>query len=78
MKVTVEMHEEKPIGISLPDHVVLEVVETEPVVKGQTATSSYKPAKLENGVRCMVPPFISVGERIIVDTNEITYLRRAD
>lgn len=78
MEVTVEMHEEKPIGISLPDQVVLEVVETEPVVKGQTVSSSYKPSKLENGVRCMVPPFISVGERIIVDTNEITYLRRAD
>lgn len=78
MSVTVELHEEKPIGISLPDQVVLEVTEAEPVVKGQTATSSYKPAMLENGVRCMVPPFISVGEKIIVDTNEISYLRRAD
>jgi len=78
MKVTVELHEEKPIGISLPDHVTLEVSESEPVIKGQTATSSYKPAILSNGVRCMVPPFISVGERIVVDTNEITYLRRAD
>ena len=78
MEVTVEMHEEKPIGINLPDHVTLEVVETEPVVKGQTVSSSYKPSKLENGVRCMVPPFVSVGERIIVDTNEITYLRRAE
>ena len=78
MMVTVEMHEEKPIGISLPDQVVLEVVETEPVVKGQTVSSSYKPSKLENGVRCMVPPFISAGERIVVDTSEIAYLRRAD
>jgi elongation factor P len=78
MIVTVELHEEKPIGISLPDHVVLEVTESEPVIKGQTATSSYKPAILSNGVRCMVPPFISVGEKILVDTNEITYLRRAD
>ena len=78
MTVTVEMHEEKPIGIALPDYVVLEVVEAEPVVKGQTAASSYKPAILDNGVRCMVPPFISVGERIVVDTNEITYVRRAD
>lgn len=78
MMVTVELHEEKPIGISLPDQVVLEVVEAEPVVKGQTAASSYKPAMLENGVRCMVPPFISVGEKIVVDTNEITYLRRSD
>ena len=78
MIVTVELYEEKPIGISLPDQVVLEVVETEPVVKGQTVSSSYKPSKLENGVRCMVPPFVSVGEKIIVDTSEITYLRRAD
>jgi len=78
MTVTVDMYEEKPIGISLPDQVVLEVVETEPVVKGQTVSSSYKPSKLENGVRCMVPPFVSVGEKIIVDTSEITYLRRAD
>lgn len=78
MTVTVELHEDKPIGISLPDQVVLEVVEADPVVKGQTAASSYKPARMENGVRVMVPPFISAGERIIVDTNEITYVRRAD
>ena len=78
MKVTVESHEGKPIGITLPDQVTLEVVEAEPVVKGQTAASSYKPAKLENGVRVMVPPFISVGERVVVDTNDLTYVRRAD
>ncbi|MCK5748694.1 MAG: elongation factor P [Oricola sp.] len=78
MMVTVEMHEEKPIGISLPDQVVLKIVEADPVVKGQTAASSYKPAVMENGMRVMVPPFIETGERILVDTNEITYLRRAD
>lgn len=78
MKVTVELHEEKPIGIKLPDYVTLEVSEAEPVIKGQTASSSYKPAMLENGVRCMVPPFIGVGEKIIVDTAEIIYVRRAD
>jgi len=78
MKVTVESHEGKPIGITLPDQVTLEVIEAEPVVKGQTAASSYKPAKLENGVRVMVPPFIGVGERVVVDTNELTYVRRAD
>jgi elongation factor P len=78
MTVTVELYEEKPIGISLPDQVTLEVTEADPVVKGQTAASSYKPAVLENGVRVLVPPFISSGERIVVDTNEITYLRRAD
>ena len=78
MKVTVELYEEKPIGISLPDYVTLTIAEADPVVKGQTAASSYKPAVMENGVRVMVPPFISSGERIIVDTNEITYVRRAD
>ncbi|RXF73469.1 elongation factor P [Hansschlegelia zhihuaiae] len=78
MTVTVEMHEERPIGVKLPDQVTLEIVEADPVVKGQTAASSYKPAKLENGLRVMVPPFVSSGERIVVDTNEVTYLRRAD
>ena len=78
MTVTLEMHEERPIGIKLPDYVTLEIVEADPVVKGQTAASSYKPAVLENGVRVLVPPFISSGERIIVDTSEITYIRRAD
>jgi elongation factor P len=78
MNVQVESFESTPIAITLPDQVVLEVTEAEPVVKGQTASSSYKPAVLENGVRVMVPPFISVGEKILVDTNEITYVRRAD
>ncbi|MCG8445249.1 MAG: elongation factor P [Hyphomicrobiales bacterium] len=78
MTVTVESHEGKPLGISLPDQVTLEVTEAEPVVKGQTASSSYKPAMMENGVRVMVPPFISTGERIVVDTNELTYIKRAD
>lgn len=78
MVVTVEMHEERPIGVRLPDTVVLEVVVADAVVKGQTAASSYKPAVMENGVRVMVPPFITTGEKIIVDTNEITYVKRAD
>lgn len=78
MMVTVEVYEEKPIGISLPDQVTLAIVEADPVVKGQTAASSYKPAIMENGVRVMVPPFIEAGERILVDTNEISYIRRAD
>jgi len=78
MKVLLEMHDERPIGIQLPSQVTLEIVEADAVVKGQTASSSYKPAKLENGLRVMVPPFITTGERIIVDTNEITYVRRAE
>ncbi|HLO22977.1 MAG TPA: elongation factor P [Methyloceanibacter sp.] len=78
MTVTVESHEGRSIGVALPDQVTLEVVEAEPVVKGQTAASSYKPAKLENGVRILVPPFVGVGERVVVDTNELTYVRRAE
>src|SRR4026209_1039906 len=78
MTVTLEMHDERPIGIKLPDQVTLRFVEADPVVKGQTAASSYKPAKLDNGVRVMVPPFIGVGERVVVDNNERTYARRAE
>ena len=78
MNVVVESHEGKPIGVSLPDQVTLEVTEAEPVVKGQTAASSNKPAILENGMRVMVPPFIGVGEKVVIDTNEMIYLRRAD
>lgn len=78
MKVTVQLYGDKPIGISLPDYVTLAITEADPVVKGQTAASSYKPALLENGIRVLVPPFIDAGERIVVDTNELTYMRRAD
>lgn len=78
MMVTVELHEEKPIGITLPQHVTLEITEADAVVKGQTQSSSYKPAMLENGVRVMVPPFVTAGEKIIVDTNEVTYVKRAE
>jgi elongation factor P len=78
MMVTVRLYGEKPIGVALPDQVTLAITEADPVVKGQTAASSYKPAMLENGIRVLVPPFISSGERIVVDTNELTYVRRAD
>ena len=78
MMVVVESHEGRPIGVRLPDQVNLEVSETEPVVKGQTAASSNKPAMLENGVRIMVPPFVEAGDKILVDTNEVTYIKRAD
>jgi elongation factor P len=77
MTVTLEMHEGKPIGVTFPAQVVLEIAEADPVVKGQTVSSSYKPAVMENGVKVMVPPFIDAGEKIIVDTSDITYVRRA-
>jgi elongation factor P len=78
MQVTIEFHEERPIGISLPETVVLEVVETEPTVRNQTASSSYKPAKASNGMRVMIPPYMSEGERILVSTETGEYMRRAD
>lgn len=78
MMVTVEMYEDTPLGVQLPAQVTLEVTDTEPVVKGQTAANSFKPATLENGVKTMVPPFVGIGQKIIVDTTEVTYIRRAD
>lgn len=77
MIVTVESYEGSPLSVSLPDTVVLTITEADPVVKGQTATSSYKPAILENGVRVMVPPFIESGTRIVVRTEDSTYVERA-
>ncbi len=76
MEVEVDLVESDPVAINLPVSVVLKIVEADPVTKGQTATSSYKPAKLENGLKCMVPPFIESGERIVVRTDDITYMER--
>jgi elongation factor P len=78
MKITLEMHEDTPLGVRFPPNVILEVIEADPVVKGQTASNQFKPARVGNGIKVMVPPFIGVGERIVVDTTEATYLRRAD
>jgi len=78
MAVTVSLHGGRPIGVRLPEHVVLEVTEADAVIKGQTAASSYKPARLENGLRLMVPPFVTAGEKVVVDTNEVAYVRRAE
>lgn len=77
MTVTMEMYEEEPISVSLPETVVEEIVEAEPVVKGQTASSSYKPAILANGVRVMVPPHVESGTRIVVNTADASYVERA-
>ena len=74
MEVSLEIVEEKPVGISLPEQVVQEVFETEAVVKGQTASSSYKPAMVDNGLRIMVPSHIEVGVKIIVSTIDCTYV----
>ena len=74
MDVTLELHDEKPISVALPEQVEATIVEADAVVKGQTASSSYKPAVLENGVRVMVPPHIESGTRIVVDVYERTYV----
>jgi elongation factor P len=77
MKVTLSVHEGIVVAAEIPPRAVLEVVETEPTVKGQTASSSYKPAMLSNGVRTMVPPHIATGTRIIVQTVDGSYVERA-
>ena len=77
MAVTVASHEGEPISIDLPDTVVMEVTEADAVVKGQTASSSYKPAMLENGVRVLVPPHIEAGTHIVVRPEDSTYVERA-
>ena len=77
MEVTVQSFEGAPLGVEIPGKVTLRIVEADPVVKGQTASSSYKPAKLENGVSILVPPHIDTGTRVVVDTQEGTYVERA-
>jgi elongation factor P len=77
MQVIIETHEGTPLGVELPDSVVCTIVEADPVVKGQTASSSYKPAILDNGVRIMVPPHIESGTRVVVKTEDATYVERA-
>jgi len=78
MEVSVEFYEEEALDIALPEHVSLQITEADAVVKGQTASSSYKPALLENGVRIMVPPHIETGTRVVVDTATGDYVKRAD
>lgn len=77
MEVKVSVIDGKPISVELPIQVICEVVETEPVIKGQTVSSSYKPAVLDNGVRTTVPPFVGVGDKIVVATADASYVERA-
>ncbi|MFA5592057.1 MAG: elongation factor P [Micavibrio sp.] len=77
MDVVIESFEGEPLGVEIPDSVTVEVMEAEPVVKGQTASSSYKPAIVTGDVKVMVPPFIEVGTRIVVKTADGTYYERA-
>ena len=77
MEVTVDTVDDMPVGVRLPQHVTLEISEADAVVKGQTASSSYKPAILENGVKTMVPPHISAGTRVVINTADASYVERA-
>jgi len=77
MEVTVDTVESSPVGVHAPAQVTLAVAEADAVVKGQTASSSYKPAILENGVKVMVPPHIETGTRIVVNTADSSYIERA-
>jgi elongation factor P len=77
MVVTVTLHDGVPLGVELPQTVTLELVEADPVVKGQTASSSYKPGKLSNGRRVLVPPHLEAGTRVVVSTEDGSYLERA-
>lgn len=76
MVIKVDFYESNAVGIELPNTVILEVVETEPGMKGATASSSYKPAKTQTGLTVLIPPFIEAGTKIEIDTRENKYLRR--
>ena len=78
MKVMVQSYEGRPIGLQMPQHVTLTVTEADAVMRGGTAAPSYKTAVLENGLKLHVPPFIAAGEKIIVSTEDGSYVRRAD
>ena len=76
--ITLQFYNEKAVGLELPDSIILKVIETEGVVKGQTAASSYKPATLDNGINITVPPFIESGEKIILDTRTLEYVKKVN
>jgi elongation factor P len=77
MTCQVMLYEGTPLSVEIPPTAVFEVVEADPVVRGQTASSSYKPGRLENGRRVMIPPFIEAGTRIVVNTADGSYVERA-
>ena len=74
--IKVDFYEGMPVGVELPNTVILEIIETEPGMKGATASSSYKPAKMQTGLVVQIPPFVEAGAKIEIDTRENKYLRR--
>lgn len=77
MIIKVQFYGEEPLGVELPQNIIAEIMETEPVIKGATATSSYKPAILTNGIKVMVPSYLVAGEKIVVKTEDISFVERA-
>ena len=76
MEVNVQFYDEEPLSVDLPSSVELKIDTTDAAIKGQTASSSYKPATLENGIKIMVPPFINVDDKIILDTRTLEYIKK--
>ena len=76
MEVSVQFHEDEPLSVDLPSSVELKIETTDAAIKGQTASSSYKPATLENGIKVMVPPFINADDKIVLDTRTLEYVKK--
>ena len=76
MEVNLQFHEEEPLSVDLPSSVELKIETTDAAIKGQTASSSYKPATLENGIKIMVPPFINADDKIVLDTRTLEYVKK--
>ena len=76
-EVILQFYNENPVGLELPDNIILKVIETEGVVKGQTAASSYKPATLEKNIKTSVPQFIAVNDKIVISTNDGSYIEKS-
>ena len=76
MEVNLQFHEDEPLSVDLPSSVELKIETTDAAIKGQTASSSYKPATLENGIKIMVPPFINADDKIVLDTRTLEYIKK--
>ena len=76
MEVNLQFHEDEPLSVDLPSSVELKIETTDTAIKGQTASSSYKPATLENGIKIMVPPFINADDKIVLDTRTLEYVKK--
>ena len=78
LDVVIEFYDEKPLKVTLPKHLEFDVLETDAVVKGQTASSSYKPAVIKNNITIQVPPFINQGDKIVIDSETREYVKKAN